>query len=112
MKSYTLWTNAEHANFIKLLSEGKNYLEISAILGRSRGAIASRAQECRRRTNNPIEPTKIIAPKTELISEPDVSVWYALGWRFTGFYAGQCRMEWPSTKPERRPRVVRALEVA
>ncbi len=112
MKNNSLWTNLEHAMLVQLVADGKTNLEISAIIDRTRCAIGARVQEYRLRTGNPVEPRNAPIAKTVLVDRHDVPDWYVLGWRFAGFYVEQCKMEWASTKPERRPRVVRAMEAA
>jgi len=94
------------------VNEGKTNQEISDIIGRTKCAISARAQEYKLRTGSPVEAPKMFVPKTELICEAEVPDWYALGWRFVGFYGSRCKMEWVSSKPERRPVAVKMLEAA
>ncbi len=98
----TRWAPWEHNKLIRLVAEGKSNREIAGMIGRTQCAVGARAQEYRLRTN-PVEPPKITIAKTELIGEVDVPAWYALGWRFVGFYGSRCKMEWTSSRPERRP---------
>ena len=107
------WTTHEHERFVRLVAQGKTNRQISDVVaGRSFCAIRSRVKEYRLRTPSPVDGPKIVAPKIERISNADVPAWYDLGWRFVGFSGGTCKMEWVSSKPERRPMTVKMLEAA
>jgi hypothetical protein len=105
MKIRPPWTNLEHAKLVRLASEGQTAREISLVINRTKEAIRARIWEYRLRSPNPVTPRamQMVIAKTELISEYEVPDWYALGWRFVGFYGGRCKMEWTSAKPERKP---------
>jgi hypothetical protein len=108
MRRVVRWASWEHSKLVRLVAEGKTNREIAGIIGRTQCAVGARAQEYRLRSNDPIGVPEMVIAKTELIGETEVPAWYALGWRFAGFYGTRIKMEWVSSKPERRPHLMEA----
>lgn len=89
------WTNKEHAEFERLLGEGKNCRQVSVALNRSYCSIRSRVA-ARGLSQKRLCVLRAPRQPTTIITKADVPDWYAIGWRFAGFDGdGHCIMYWP-----------------
>ncbi len=98
MKWCVPWTPEEVERLVEYKKLGRTNLAVARLLDRTISAVKSRFTKSKQVRSRPARAIPYIC-----IVKSDVPDWYELGWRFSGFIPGGCRMEWRSSKIERRP---------